>query len=190
MRLAMHPLPVVAERAVGHQRVHMQVAQQILGPRMEHQREGQRAAQPERTGAEREQRLCTGREQDVSDEAEIAAGQRVQRMRQGEHQMHIGHRQQFPLTRRDPLFLGAGLALRAMPVPAAVKSMPDRATAVALFDMIAQCGGAAGDDGAPCLGLAAPKRVPGQPGWPVNEQNIGQFDVADAGQGLMPGAQP
>lgn len=67
--------------------------------------------------------------------------------------------------------------------------MPDCTAAVALFDMAAKRGGAAGDDGAPCLGLAARKPVPGQPGWPVNAQNIGQFDAAGAGHGLMPGAQ-
>lgn len=67
--------------------------------------------------------------------------------------------------------------------------MPHRAAAVALFDMTAKRGGATGDDGAPCLGLAAAKPVPGQPSWPVHAQDIGQFDVAGAGHGLMPGAQ-
>jgi hypothetical protein len=70
------------------------------------------------------------------------------------------------------MLLGAGLALRAMPVPAGAKDMPHRAAAVA-----------------PGLGLAAAKSVPGQPGWPVNAQDIGQFDMAGASPGLMPGAQ-
>ena len=67
--------------------------------------------------------------------------------------------------------------------------MPDRATTVALFDVAAKGGGAAGDDGAPGLGLAGRKPMPGQPGWPVSAQDIGQFDMAAISHCLMPGAQ-
>lgn len=63
------------------------------------------------------------------------------------------------------------------------------AAVVALLDMAAKCGCAAGDDGAPCLGLVMPERVPGKPGLPVNAQDVGQFDVAASGHDLMPGVQ-
>ena len=93
VRLAVYPLSALAERTVGHQRVHMQVAQQVLGPRMKYQRQGQRAAEPTRIGAEFEQRLRARGEQDVGDEPEVAAGQAVQCVRNSKHQVHIGHRQ-------------------------------------------------------------------------------------------------
>ena len=114
--LAGDPLAIGTERAVGHQRMHMQVAQQALGPGVEHEREGQHAAESAQVGAERDQSLRRLREQDVGDQPEVAASQAVQGMRNGKNQMHVWHRQQFPVARRYPLLLGAGLALWVMAV--------------------------------------------------------------------------
>src|SRR5439155_8440425 len=99
-------------------------------------------------------------------------------MRQGEYQMEIRRRQQFPVPRGEPLFFRARLALGAMPVAARVKDVSYRPTAIALIKVTAHRFGAAADDSPPHLRLRARKRVRRQVSLTVGAQNVGQFHPA------------
>ena len=73
----------------------------------------------------------------------ITLGQRVEFMRQGEHQMEVGYGQQFGAPGGEPAFLGERLALRAMPVAAGVVVVAQRPASLAVRDMATECLGAA-----------------------------------------------
>ncbi len=126
---------------------------QVLLPGMQHQREARRAAQPARVGGKCVQRSCRRTEQQRVERARVAAGQPVDRVRQGEHQMEIRHRQQLPPPRREPSLLGARLALRAVAVTAGVVLIAQHTATVTALDMPAQRWGAAGDNRTPRLVL-------------------------------------
>lgn len=111
----------------------------------------------------------------------MAAGQTIQRMRNGKHQVRVRHRQQFAIACSDPGFLGARLAFRAMAVAARVIHMPGGAALRTLLDMAAQCFDATGDNRAPRLGLAARERMRGQIGRAMGAKDLGQFHPAAAG---------
>lgn len=78
----------------------------------------------------------------------------------------------------DPLLLGARLATRTVAVAARVVDVPGRAAGVAAVDMPAQRRRAAGDDGAPCLGLRTGERMRGKVVLPVRREDIGQLQPA------------
>jgi hypothetical protein len=103
--------------------------------------------------------------------------------------MEVRHRQQFAPALGQPGLLGAGLALRAMPVAAGVIDVAGRAAGIAGLDMAAQRGGATGEDGTPDLGLGRRKIVRGEIGRTVATQHLGQARAgwptsAQSGQGI------
>lgn len=62
--------------------------------------------------------------------------------------------------------------------------MAHRAAVGALENMPAQCNGAAGNDGAPRLGLGTGERMRGKIVLPVRAEDVGQLDAAAAGHAL------
>jgi len=102
------------------QRVHVQVLPEILAPGVQHQGSGDLPTEPTRILAELEQRVGGGLEQEAVDRSRIGLCQHIQRVRQGEHQVEVRHRQQLGPPGSQPTFLGQRLALRAMPVAAGV----------------------------------------------------------------------
>lgn len=88
--------------------------------------------------------------------------------------MEIWRRQQFLSPRREPRFLGACLALRAVTVAARVVSVAQDSAVIATLDMPAQRLGAAGDDSPPRLVLNGGQSMRLKIGLTLLAQNIGQ----------------
>jgi hypothetical protein len=168
------PFPRGRQRPAGDQGVHMHVPPEVLLPGMQHQRERQLAAQPAGIGAELAEggRCCA--EEHLVDHPRALADQRVQRMRQGEHQMEIRHRQQLLAPFRQPVLLGAGLALRAVAVAARVIHVSRHTAAVAGLDVAAEYGRATGDDRPPDLRPGRRQDVAGEVRRPVPAEDLGQ----------------
>lgn len=156
---------------------------------MQDQREGKLAAQPAGIGTELDQRGRGCGKQEVGNNAQVTTGQAIENMRKGKDQVGVRHRQEFPVSRLRPLFLGPALAFGTVPVAAGMIDIPGGVAGIALLDMAAQRFGATGDDGAPCLGLARGERVLGKVGLPVLAEEVGQLNPAAVGHGLALGAQ-
>jgi hypothetical protein len=150
-----------AQGPAGHQRVHVQVAAQVLGPGMQHQRKGAGATQPAGIGGKLAQGLGGALHQRFVDPARMRRGQAIEFMGQREHQVAIRHIQQLGQPGGAPGIACAGLTLRAVPVAAGVPAPLLRATTIAAQQLAAQRRGAAADDGAPgpCLGRAQDART-------------------------------
>ena len=88
--------------------------------------------------------------------------------------MEVRHRQQLPPPCRQPGFLGACLALRAVAVAAGMVAVAQHAAAVAAFDMPAQRLGAARDNSPPRLVLDDGQSVRIKIWLAVFAQNLGQ----------------
>src|SRR5712672_2235112 len=73
-----------------------------------------------RVGRDGEHRLRRGLEQQIIDHGLVLVGDVANRRRQREDDVEVGDRQQFGLARRHPLARCRALALRAVPVAAAV----------------------------------------------------------------------
>ena len=69
-----------------------------------------------RVSTEGEQRVGGGAEEERVDHARMALRERVQVVRQREDDVEVWNRQQVGAPRRQPSFLGEGLALRAMTI--------------------------------------------------------------------------
>ena len=130
---------IAAQRPAGHQRMHVQVASQVLRPGVQHQREGADAAQPARVGGELGERGGRALHQRVVDPARVHRGQRVELVRQREHQVAVRHVEQLGQPRRAPGIARTGLALRAMPIAARVPAPRLGTAAVAAQALAAQC---------------------------------------------------
>ena len=66
-------------------------------------------------------------EQQAIDDPRVALGERVQFMRQREHQMEVRQRQELGAARGKPALFGEGLAFRAMAVQARAIDQPLKA---------------------------------------------------------------
>ncbi len=125
--------------------------------------------------AEGRQRRRRRLEEQVVDRPRVPLCQGVERVGQGEDHVEVLDRQELRPPRREPAFLGQGLALRAVPTPTGVVGNPDRPAAIARFRVPAQGGGPAGRDGPE--GAVLP---PGQPlglshGGPVGADDVGCY---------------
>ena len=138
------------------------------------QRDRQRPAQPVRIGAELAEGGRCRAEEHLVDQPRALTDQCVQRMRQGEREVEIRHRQQFLAPLRQPVLLGTGLALRAVAVAARVMDVSRHAAAVAGLDVAAEHGRATGDDRPPDLGFDRRQGMPGEDRRPVTAENLGQ----------------
>ena len=154
----------------------MQVAAQVLRPRVQHQREGAAAAQPPGVGGELRERRRGALHQRVVDPAWMDRRQRVELVRQREYQMAVGHIQQFAQASAPPCLARLGLALRAMPIAAGVPAPLLSPAGVALQQLSSQCRRAAGDDGAPGPGLCRADAMRAQVLGPEAPQHFGQGD--------------
>ena len=112
---------------------------------------------PRRLGGERHERLGGGAHQQAIDRLLVLEGDLGRRWRQGEDDVEVGNRQQFGLTRGEPLRARPALTLGAMAVSARVVGDADSAAAVALLDVTAERRRAAGRDRADHAPLHAPE---------------------------------
>jgi hypothetical protein len=138
------------------------------------QRERQLPAQPARVGGEFGEGGRRGAEEHLVDHPRALSDQRMERMRQGEHQMEIRHRQQLLAPFRQPVLLGSGLALWAVAVAARVIDVARHPAAVTGLDVAAEDGRATGDDRPPDLGLGRRQEVLGEVRRPVPAEDLGQ----------------
>jgi len=81
------------------------------------------------------------------DDAGIALGERVERMRQGEDQMEVLDGEQFRAARVQPAFLGESLTFGTVAVAAGVVADLHGPAGITGVAMAAERGGAAGLDG-------------------------------------------
>jgi hypothetical protein len=143
-----NPVTIGMKRTGGHQAVQMQVLAQCLTPGVQDEGGGDLAAEPARVGAELDKGCRDTCEEQAIYGVGITLGERVQLMRQREHEMAVRHRQELGAPGGKPALLGERLALGAMPVAAGVVGVALRAAGLALRDVTAKGFGAASGDGA------------------------------------------
>ncbi len=151
---------------VGHRRT----------PGMEHGGDADADAEMLRVGGDRQHRLRRGLEQQVVDERLVLQGDVGDRGGDGEDDVEIADRQQVGLALGEPGARGGPLALRTMPVAAAVVGDAPMAAVLAGLDVTAERGGTAGLDRRHDLELGK-AQVPGM-GSPVGRAGRTE-DVGD-----------
>jgi hypothetical protein len=85
-----------------------------------------------------EQRLASGGKQDVVEPTRIGHSEGVERVRDGEDDVKVGHGQELALPLLRPALAGLGLTTRAMAVPARVSDHVAEAAVRALVEMAAE----------------------------------------------------
>jgi hypothetical protein len=135
---------VEGEAAARDDTVHVVVLGEGLSPGMQHHGDGGFGA--EVAGIEREsaQRPGDAAEEQPQQDAAVDAEERVERVRQGEHDVEVGHRQQHRLLGGHPLRALRALAFGTVAVAAGVVRDAPRGTGLALLDVSPQRRGAAG----------------------------------------------
>ena len=121
---------------------------QVLSPGVQDGHQPDLGAEMPGIGSDDAQRLGGGREQDAIDDGLIVESDLCDLRRHREDDVEVGHRQQLGLSVGQPLSTRQPLALRAVPIAAGIIGDAKLAAVVALFDMTAQRGRAAGFDGA------------------------------------------
>src|SRR5258706_16335711 len=107
-------------------------------PRMQHRGEADPDAEPLGVRRDRQQRLRARLEQEIVDHRLVLMRDRADPRRQREHDVEVGHLQQLGLARFHPFTRLAALALRAMPIAAAVVSDGRVLALLAARDMAAE----------------------------------------------------
>jgi hypothetical protein len=107
---------IQGQAASADQDVDVGMESQLPGPGVQDQ--GQAKGQPFPGLAQRQQRVGGGMQQGLVDHRRLESGQDPQFRRQGEHHVEVADGQDSTAARSDPLLLGQGLALWAVPVPA------------------------------------------------------------------------
>ena len=128
---------------------------QVLSPGVQDGDQPDLGAEMPGIGSDDAQRLGGGGEQDAIDDGLIVESDLGDRRRHREDDVEVRHRQQLGLSVGQPLSTRQPLALRAVPVAAGIIGDAKLAAAVALLDMTAQRGRAAGFDGAHNTALTA-----------------------------------
>jgi hypothetical protein len=103
------------EPARRHDAVDVWMADQGLPPRMEDAQHADLGAKMARVGGDLAERRRACLEEPGVQAGAIAIGQRQERMRQREDDVHIRHIEQIPLPRAEPALARLRLALRAVP---------------------------------------------------------------------------
>src|SRR5216684_2188725 len=124
----------------------MQVLRERLTPGVEDRGDPDGATEVPRVSAEGEQRVGRRAKEERIDHPRIALGERVEGVRQSEHDVAVRNREQIGATRRQPSFLGERLAFWAMAIATGVIADPRGAAVVTRLPMPAEGGGAAGRD--------------------------------------------
>jgi len=120
---------------------------QVLSPGVQDGDQPDFCAEMPGIGSDDAQRLGGGGEQDAIDDGLIVKSDLGDRRRYSEDNVEVRHREQLGLSVGQPLNTRQPLALWAVPVAAGIVGDAKQAAAVALFDMTAQRGRAAGFDG-------------------------------------------
>ena len=152
----------------------MRVQTELLVPSVQHAEKTNFRAEVSRIAAEGEQRVGGRAKQQRVDDARIALGERVQGMRQGEHDVEVLHEEQLGTAAGEPALFRERLALRAVPVAARVVGEALRPTGITRFAMAAERGGAARLDGLHGVALRAGQRV-----RVAIRRSVGTEDVGD-----------
>jgi hypothetical protein len=116
----------------------MGMMRQGLAPGVENSDRAGLAAEVLRIAGDDADRVSRGLEQDVINGRLVLEGDGGARDRHGEDDVEIEDRQKVSLTLRKPLGARQALALRAVPVAAAVVGDANHAAVVAAFDMAAE----------------------------------------------------
>ena len=120
-RLARDPTAAVpGEPAARHDHMHVRMMGHRRAPAVQHRGDADAGAEMLGVGRDGEHRLRRGLEQEIVDHRLVLVGDVADRRRQREDDVEVGHRQQFGLARRHPFARRRALALRAVPVAAAV----------------------------------------------------------------------
>ena len=137
--LASDPALAIGRHATaGHDTVQVRVMLQSLAPGMQHGDEADLSAQVLGIHGDGAQGLGSGAEQDVVDDGLVLIGDGGDLLRQGEDDVEVFDRQQLGLPILQPLSAHERLALRAMPVAAAVERNALVPAGVALLDVATQ----------------------------------------------------
>ena len=141
----------------------MGMVQQLLIPGVEHGQEAEVRSESARVGGDGQQRLRNSAEEDAVNQALILQRQGGKLLRQGENGVAIGYRQEFRRPSSQPLVTGSGLALWAVAIPAGVVGNGLVGAVVALLEVGAESGGAAGADVSEGSALRGIERLPPLP---------------------------
>ena len=114
---------------------------ELLAPRMQHSEEADLCAEVSRVARHFEEGFRTETKQKIVEDLLVLQDQWRQATWQGEHDMGVGRRQKFSLTRGDPPFSSSGLTLGAVSVSTAIEGDGAMPAAGALVEMAAKCGG-------------------------------------------------
>ena len=174
--------PSERDAAARHDHVDMGMVGHRRAPCVEHGGDADARAEMLRIGGDRQHRLRCRPEQQVIDQRLVVEGDVGDLGGQREHDVEVADRQQVGLALGEPCTRGRALALRAVPVAAAVVGDPPLAAVLAGLDVTAQCSGAAVFDRRhhlellqaqmPCMG--------GPVGGPGSTEDVGDLQVARA----------
>ena len=121
----------------------MRVVQQILSPGVQHAQETDLRAQMLWIGGDDAQRLRRCPEQDVVDDGLVLERDDLDLLGHREHNVEVGHVEQFRLTVLEPLSPCETLAFRTVSISARVVCHTLMAAIIAPLDVAAESGGAA-----------------------------------------------
>src|SRR4051794_33555397 len=103
-----------------HDAVHVWMADQGLAPGVEDAQDADLGAKMSRVGGHLPERRGARLEEPRVETGAVAIGERQERMRQREDDVHVGHVEQLALARLQPALAGLRLALRTVPIPTRV----------------------------------------------------------------------
>ena len=143
----MDPALVIGrEAARRHDAMHVRMADQGLPPRVEDAQHADLRAEMARIGGDLAERRRARLEEPGVQAGAVSIGQRQQRMREREDDVHIRHVEQLPLARVEPALPRLRLALRAVPIPTRVIGDGLMPAGVTPIEMPAERGGATARD--------------------------------------------
>jgi hypothetical protein len=108
---------------------------------MQHTEEADLCPKVSRIAGHFEEGFRTDTKQKIVEDLLVLQDQWRQATWQGEHDVGVGRRQKFSLSRGDPAFPSSGLTLRAVPISAAIEGDGAMSAAGALIEMTAEGGG-------------------------------------------------
>jgi len=165
---------VGGEGAAGDDTVQVEMLGEILSPGVQDRRAAEVAAEMAGIAPEGGQGVGDGVEEQRVEDAGIALGERVERVRQGKDQMEVLDGQQFGAASIEPPCLGERLALGTVAIAAGIVADLDDAAGVTRVPMAAEGGGAARLDGVHGAALGA-----GQLMGPPIRRPVGAEDLGD-----------
>src|SRR6266508_1888902 len=128
---------------------------EVLSPGVQDRRAAEVATEMARIASEGGEGGGDGLEEQRVEDAGIALGERVERMRQGEDQMEVLEGEQFRAARVQPAFLGESLTFGTVAVAAGVVADLHGPAGVTRIAVAAERGGAAHLDGVQGAALGA-----------------------------------